>query len=78
MTLETRASYSLPSHLEGDGRRLNQQHEVFRLLLPSFSLLLTPLPPGYSGKVLDVGTGTGICTFQSPTALTSASDSEVR
>jgi len=52
-------SYTLPSHLDGDGRRLNQQHEVFRLITSS-SLLGKPLPRTFSGSVLDVGTGTGI------------------
>lgn len=52
-------SYTLPSHLDGDGRRLNQQHEVFRLISSS-SLLGKPLFPSFSGSVLDVGTGTGI------------------
>ncbi|KAK5656471.1 hypothetical protein OQA88_4854 [Cercophora sp. LCS_1] len=59
--------YTLPSHLEGDARRLNQQHQVFRLLLsssspspPQSSLLLTPAPPPAQGPILDLGTGTGI------------------
>ncbi|KAK1750492.1 S-adenosyl-L-methionine-dependent methyltransferase [Echria macrotheca] len=54
-----RGFYSLPSHLEGDNRRLNQQHEVFRLILSS-SLLHTPVSSCFQGFVLDVGTGTGI------------------
>ncbi|KAK0719242.1 S-adenosyl-L-methionine-dependent methyltransferase [Lasiosphaeris hirsuta] len=52
-------SYTLPSHLEGDGTRLDLQHEVFRLLLNN-NLLSTPTPASFSGQVLDLGTGTGL------------------
>lgn len=64
------AFYTLPSHLDGDARRLNQQHQVFRLLLaaatdppPPSTLLITPLPDSSNAqtfRVLDLGTGTGI------------------
>ncbi|KAK3342003.1 sam dependent methyltransferase [Lasiosphaeria hispida] len=52
-------SYTLPSHLDGDGTRLDLQHEVFRLILDN-NLLSTPTPPSFSGHVLDLGTGTGL------------------
>jgi len=52
-------SYTLPSHLDGDGRRLNEQHAIFRQLFAS-KLLTTDLPEDFSGTVLDIGTGTGI------------------
>ncbi|KAK3335157.1 sam dependent methyltransferase [Cercophora scortea] len=51
--------YTLPSHLDGDGARLNLQHEAFRLILDD-KLLHTQLPLDFSGRVLDIGTGTGI------------------
>ncbi|KAK3328774.1 sam dependent methyltransferase [Apodospora peruviana] len=54
------ASYPLPSHLDGDARRLNLQHQAFRLILNE-KLLLTPVVPAdFSGRVLDIGTGTGL------------------
>ncbi|KAK4442747.1 S-adenosyl-L-methionine-dependent methyltransferase [Podospora aff. communis PSN243] len=66
MSTSTPSFYSLPSHLDGDALRLNQQHQVFRLLLtpsnPPSTLLTTPLPPSTVTplRVLDLGTGTGI------------------
>ncbi|KAM7200319.1 sam dependent methyltransferase [Naviculisporaceae sp. PSN 640] len=54
------ASYTLPSHLDGDGRRLNQQHEVFQLCFSSRLITTNILPNDFSGSVLDIGTGTGI------------------
>lgn len=54
------SSYTLPSHLDGDGRRLNQQHEVFQLRFSSNLITTTTLPDDFSGSVLDIGTGTGI------------------
>ncbi|KAK0638519.1 S-adenosyl-L-methionine-dependent methyltransferase [Cercophora newfieldiana] len=70
-TAPTPSFYTLPSHLEGDDLRLNQQHQVFRLLLTSSSgrspsstttLLKSPIPPSTPTplRVLDLGTGTGI------------------
>ncbi|KAK0614475.1 S-adenosyl-L-methionine-dependent methyltransferase [Immersiella caudata] len=64
MTTSTPSFYSLPSHLEGDALRLNQQHQVFRLLLaptnPQSTLLLTLIPSSPPLRILDLGTGTGI------------------
>ncbi|KAK3693330.1 sam dependent methyltransferase [Podospora appendiculata] len=51
--------YTLPSHLDGDGARLNLQHETFRLILDD-KFLHAQLPSDFSGRVLDIGTGTGI------------------
>ncbi|KAK5654028.1 hypothetical protein OQA88_7706 [Cercophora sp. LCS_1] len=51
------ASYVLPSHRQGDAPRLNRQHYVFLRL---FSHLSHPLPPSFSGTILDLGAGTGI------------------
>ncbi|KAM7219546.1 sam dependent methyltransferase [Rhypophila decipiens] len=56
----TVGSYTLPSHLDGDGRRLNQQHEVFQLRFSSNLITTKSLPADFSGTVLDIGTGTGI------------------
>jgi SAM-dependent methyltransferase len=60
-------NYTLPSHLDGDGARLNLQHEVFGLILDN-KLLTTPIPKDFSGRVLDIGTGTGVWAAEFATA----------
>ncbi|KAK3382060.1 hypothetical protein B0T24DRAFT_600388 [Lasiosphaeria ovina] len=57
--MEPANDYPLPSNREGNGARLNLQHEVFRLILNN-QLLTTQLFRGFSGRALNVGTGTGI------------------
>ncbi|KAK0624556.1 S-adenosyl-L-methionine-dependent methyltransferase [Bombardia bombarda] len=63
--------YSLPPHYEGDGVRLNLQGEAFRLILDD-KLLRTPIPDDFSGRVLDIGTGTGIWAWEFATEYPSS------
>ncbi|KAK3393914.1 sam dependent methyltransferase [Podospora didyma] len=52
-------NYTLPSHLDGDDARLNLQHDVFGLILGN-KLLKSPVHKDFAGRVLDIGTGTGV------------------